>query len=133
MTALLGGHIDAISSPVSSVIGQLRAGRIRVVAVGAPRRLQGELAEVPTWGELGVKSAVDVWRALVAPKGMSAAQIAFWDGVAARVVKDSEWSKELERSLAEHGYKDSAETLKHWQSEYAEMKTLYTALGLAKP
>jgi putative tricarboxylic transport membrane protein len=133
MTALLGGHVDAISSPVSSVMEQLRAGRIRVVAVGAPRRLSGELAEVPTWTELGVNSAVDVWRGLAGPKGMSTAQIAFWDGVVARTVKDPEWVKELERSLSEDGYRNSAETLKHWRREYAEMKTLYTALGLAKP
>ena len=117
--------IRALSAPIPVTF--------RVVAVGAPRRLQGELAEVPTWSELGVKSAVDVWRALVAPKGMSPAQIAFWDGVAARVVKDTEWLKEFERSLSDHGYKDSADTLKHWQTEYAEMKTLYTVLGLAKP
>ena len=88
MTALLGGHVDAISSPVSSVMGQLRAGKIRIVAVSAPRRLPGELAEVPTWSELGVRSSIDVWRALAGPKGMSAAQIAFWEGVAARAVKD---------------------------------------------
>jgi len=133
MTALLGGHIDAVSSPVSSVIGQLRAGRVRVLAVGAARRLSGDLADVPTWSELGVKSAIDVWRALVGPKGMSPAQIAFWDGVAARVVKDAEWQKELDRSLAEQSHQDSAATLKHWQAEFAEMKALYTALGLAKP
>ena len=133
MTALLGGHVDAISSPVSSVIEQLRSGKIRIVAVGAPRRLAGELAQVPTWTELGVKSAVDVWRGLAGPKSMSAAQIAFWDGVASRVVKDKEWVRELERSLSDDGYKGSAETLKHWQAEYADMKALYTALGLAKP
>jgi putative tricarboxylic transport membrane protein len=132
MTALLGGHIDASSSPVSSVIAQLRAGRLRVLAVSATRRLTGELAEVPTWSELGVKSAIAVWRALVGSKGLSPAQIAFWDGVAARVVKDAAWQKELERSLAEPSYQDSGATLKHWQTEYSEMRALYTALGLAK-
>ncbi len=132
MAALLGGHVDATSSPVSSVIEQMRAGRIRIVAVSAPRRMPGDLAEVPTWTELGVKSSVDVWRALAGPKGLSGAQIAYWEGVASRAVKDREWMKELERSVSEAGYKGSAETLKHWQSEYAEMKALYTALGLAK-
>jgi tripartite-type tricarboxylate transporter receptor subunit TctC len=63
---------------------------------------------------------------------MSAAQIAFWDGFVARVVKDAEWQKELERSLAEQSHQDSAATLKHWQTEYAQMKALYSVLGLAK-
>lgn len=132
MTALLGGHVDAISSPVSSIMEQLRAGRIRVIAVGAPKRLSGELSDVPTWTELGINSAVDVWRGLAGPKGMSAAQIAYWDGVISRAVKSPDWLKELDRSLSQDGYKNSAETLKHWHNEYAEMKALYTALGLAK-
>lgn len=132
MAALLDGHVDAISSPVSSVVEQLRSGRIRIVAVSAPRRLTGDFAEVPTWTELGVSSSLDVWRALAGPKGMSAVQVAFWEGVASRAVKDREWAKELERSLSEAGYKGSAETLKHRQEEYAEMRTLYSALGLAK-
>ncbi len=132
MAALLGGHIDATSSPVSSVIGHFRAGRIRIIAVSAPRRMPGDLAEVPTWHDAGIKSSIAVWRALAGPKGLSAAQIAYWESVASRVAKDKEWVKELERSLAEAGYKGSAETLKHWQEEYAEMRTLYTALGLAK-
>jgi putative tricarboxylic transport membrane protein len=132
MTALLGGHVDAISSPVSSIVEQLRTGRIRIIAVSAPRRLTGELAEVPTWTELGVNSAVDVWRGLAGPKNLSAAQIEFWDGVTSRAVKDREWTKELARSFADSAYKGSAETFRHWQSEYAEMRTLYTALGLVK-
>jgi len=132
MTALLGGHIDAASSPVSSVVEQMRAGRVRLLAVSAPRRMPGDLAEVPTWLDAGIRSSIEVWRALAGPKGLSAAQVAYWDALASRAVKDREWTKELERSLAEGGYKGSADTLKHWQDEYAEMRALYTALGLAK-
>jgi putative tricarboxylic transport membrane protein len=104
-----------------------------VIAVSAPRRLTGDLADVPTWKELGINSAVDVWRGLAGAKNLSTAQIAFWDGVASRAVKDREWTKELERSLADNIYLGSADTLKLWQAEYAEMKTLYMALGLVKP
>jgi len=132
MTALLGGHVDAISSPVSSIVEQLRTGRIRIIAVSAPRRLTGDLADVPTWTELGVNSAVDVWRGLAGPKNLNASQIEFWDSVTSRAVKDREWTKELARSLADNAYKGSAETFNHWQAEYAEMRTLYTALGLVK-
>ena len=132
MTALLGGHVDAISSPVSSIVEQLRSGRIRIIAVSAPRRLAGDLADVPTWTELGINSSVDVWRGLAGPKNLSASQIEFWNSVTSRVVKDREWTKELARSFADNAYKGSAETFNHWQAEYVEMKTLYTALGLVK-
>ena len=43
------------------------------------------------------------------------------------------WQRELERTQSENVYKNSAETSKHWQAEYAEMKELFTTLGLAKP
>ncbi|MCC7486950.1 MAG: tripartite tricarboxylate transporter substrate binding protein [Burkholderiales bacterium] len=132
MAALLGGHIDASSSPVSSIIANLRAGRVRVLAVSAPQRRPGDLAEVPAWNELGVKSAVEVWRALAGPRGLTAAQIAYWDAATARVVADPEWKKELERSLADAGYRNSAATAEHWRREEAEMRALYTELGLAK-
>jgi putative tricarboxylic transport membrane protein len=132
MTALLGGHVDAVSAPVSSIMEQVRAGKLKVLAVGAPRRRPGELASVPTWGECGVKSAVAVWRGLAGPKGMSASQIAFWDEVLPRIVKDPQWGQELERSLEDNVYQGSAETLKYWQREYVEMKALYTALGIAR-
>ena len=133
MTALLGGHIDASSSPVSSIIEQVRAGKLRLLAVGAPRRLQGELADVPTWTELGINSAVETWHGLAGPKGMSAAQIAYWDQAILRMVKDGEWVKDLERSLSANAYRNSAETTTYWLAEYGEMKELYTALGIAKP
>lgn len=133
LTALLGGHVDAMSTPVPSIIEQARSGKVRIIAIGAPRRLTGPMADAPTWMELGINSAVDVWHGLVGPKGMPAAQIAWWDQVLARAVKDEAWQRELERTQSENVYKNSAETQKHWQAEYAEMKELFTTLGLAKP
>ena len=132
MTATLGGHVDAAAGSVSTVLSQLRAGRVRVIAVGAPKRWVGEFSSAPTWKELGVNSALDLWRGLAGPKGLSAAQVAFWDAALARVVKDEEWHKDLESNLMDNVYKNSAETLKHWQTEYQEVKTILTDLGLAK-
>ena len=132
MTAVLGGHVDAAAGSVSTVLSLVRAGRVRVIAVGAPKRWMGEFASAPTWKELGVESALDLWRGLAGPKGMSALQVAFWDAALARVVKDEEWRKDLDSNLMDNVYKNSAETLKHWQTEYEEVKTILTDLGLAK-
>jgi tripartite-type tricarboxylate transporter receptor subunit TctC len=48
------------------------------------------------------------------------------------VVKDPEWLKDVERNLMANVYKNSAETVKHWQAEYAEVKALFMEMGLAK-
>ncbi len=132
MTAVLGGHVDAAAGSVSTVLPQLRAGKVRVLAIGAPKRWVGEFASAPTWKELGLDSAVDLWRGLAGPKGMSAAQIAFWDGVLPRVVKDEDWRKDLENNLMDNIYKNSAETALHWKTEYDEVRAVLVELGLAR-
>ncbi len=132
LTAAMGGHIDAVAGSVSTVLAQLRAGKLRVLAIGAPQRWEGELATVPTWRELGVDSAQDLWRGLAGPPGLTVAQTAYWDAVLPRVIKDTEWIKDIERNLMVNAYKNSADTLKHWRTEYAEVKALYTEMGLVK-
>lgn len=132
MTAVMGGHVDAGAGAVSTVIAQVRAGKLRVLAIGAPRRWDGELASAPTWKELGIDSAQDLWRGLAGPPGLSAAQTAYWDATISRALKDPEWLKDIERNLMANVYKNSAETLKHWQAEYADIKALFTEMGLAK-
>lgn len=132
VTAAMGGHVDAMAGSVSTVIAHVRSGKLRVLAIGAPQRWQGELAGVPTWKELGVDSAQDLWRGLAGPPGLSTAQIAFWDATMARTLKDPEWLKDVERNLMANVYKNSADTLKHWQAEYADVKALFTDMGLAK-
>ena len=133
MTAVMGGHVDAAAGSVSTVLAQVRAGRVRVIVVGAPKRWLGEFAQAPTWREIGVDSALDLWRALAGPKGMGAAQVAYWDAALARVVKDEEWRKDLEGNLMDNVYKNSAETLKHWQVEFEEVKSILNELGLTAP
>lgn len=133
ITAVMGGHVDVMAASVSTVIAHVRSGKVRVLAIGAPQRWQGELAGVPTWKELGVDSAQDLWRGIAAPAGLTPAQIAYWESVMARTVKDPEWIKDIERNLMANVYKNSADTLKHWQTEYAEVKALFADMGLVKP
>ncbi len=132
MMAAMGGHVDAAAGSVSTVLSHVRAGKLRVLAIGAPRRWEGEMAGVPTWKELGIESAVDLWRGLAGPKGMSPAQVAFWDVTLGRAMKDPEWVKDLERNLMNDAYKNSADTFKHWQAEYEDVKNLFAEMGLAK-
>jgi putative tricarboxylic transport membrane protein len=131
-TALLGGHVDVTSTPPSGVMQQVQAGRIRLLAVGSPSRGTGGLAQVPTWKEQGVNSAVDVWRGIAGPKGMTAAQIAFWDDLLGKAAKTDEWRKDLAQNDVENVYRNSAETAKYWKQEYEELRAVLVELGLAK-
>lgn len=132
MTALLGGHVDVAASAPSAMLSQVQAGRLRIIVIGAPVRLGGELAKIPTWKEIGVNSAFDLWRGLAGPRGLGRAQIQFWDAALGALVKSDEWKKELADNQVENIYKNSADTALQWKLEYEEVKAVLTELGLAR-
>ncbi|MEJ8858980.1 tripartite tricarboxylate transporter substrate binding protein [Variovorax robiniae] len=72
ITDLLGGQVDASFPNVNAVIQNIKAGKLKALAVTGDKR-SPVLPEVPTLAEAGVKG-VDVysWQALVAPKGLPA-------------------------------------------------------------
>jgi putative tricarboxylic transport membrane protein len=130
--ALLGGHVDLESAPASIVMPHLQTGKVRLLAISSPLRGRGDLAAVPTWKELGINSVNEVWRGLVAPKGLTPAQVAFWDDVLSKAARSDEWKRELDRNQIENVYRNSAESLKFWKEEYEETKAILTEIGMAK-
>ena len=132
ITALLGGHIDLASTPPSAVLQHVQAGKLRVLVLTAPTRAHGELANVPTWKELGINSTHEVWRGLIGTRGMTRAQIAYWDDVLGKLVKTDAWRKELEQTQIENVYRNSTETAKYLKAEFDESRVILTDLGLAK-
>jgi putative tricarboxylic transport membrane protein len=132
MTAVIGGHIDLVSTVPSNLLPQLQAGKLRVLGVAAPRRLGGPLADVQTWREQGVDAVVPNWWAVIAPKGLSAAQIDYWDMIFAATTSAEDWKRNLAASFFEPRYLNSAETAGYLRVEYAKLKASLAELGLAK-
>jgi putative tricarboxylic transport membrane protein len=130
--AVLGGHVDVVMATPTSAWKYVQGGKLRMLAVTAPRRLAGEVAAVPTWKELGVDAVSANWRSVVGPRGMSAAQVAWWDRAIAAVVKTPEWQEALRRNQWEDEYTNSAGTLKFMQDEYRQLEALLAELGDAK-
>jgi len=87
---------------------------------------------VPTWREQGVPADSSSWRGLMGPRGMTAAQIAYWDKVLSALVKTEEWKKDLADNFWDEGYADSKGARKRLDEEYAEYKAILTDLGAAK-
>lgn len=132
MTALLGGHIDVMMSTTAAPILQRRSGKVRLLTVAAARRLPGELADVPTWHENGVNVVFSNWRGIVGPRGLSAAQIAYWDGVFSRVVATEEFKRDLEQNHLVPNYLRSEEMRRYMAAQYDELKVVLTELGMVK-
>lgn len=66
MADLLGGHVNVGFIPVTSALGQLKSGAIRVLGVAATKR-NAALADVPTFAEAGVPLESYSWTGLFAP------------------------------------------------------------------
>jgi len=133
VTALLGGHIDAVSTAVSAVVPHVRSGQLRTIAVSAPKRLGEPLAEVPTWSEQGVNGTMTNFRAVIAPKGAGAGPAAYWEQRFAQLSVTEEWKTDLERNLWAWNFLDSAKTAAAVSSYAEDVEALVGTLGLRKP
>jgi len=91
MTALLGGFVQVFSGEASEVEGQLAAGRMRVLTVLAPERLEGLLAGVPTAHEAGIDVDWVTWRGFYVPGGIGDERYREWVDIMRRVGASSEW------------------------------------------
>src|SRR5688572_10250084 len=127
--AVLGGHVDVVMATPGSAWKHVQAGKLRMLAVAAPKRLGGDASSVPTWKELGFNAVTSNWRSVVGPKGLPPAQIAYWDQAFAGIVKSPEWQQSLQRNQWEDEYLNSAATYKFMQDEYRHLEALLTELG----
>jgi tripartite-type tricarboxylate transporter receptor subunit TctC len=75
VTDLAAGNVDLLFSSYVSAIGQVQAGKLRVIGWTAPRRSQ-VLPDVPTMAEAGFPGVeLEVWQGIVAPLGMAPALV----------------------------------------------------------
>ncbi|HYH40878.1 MAG TPA: tripartite tricarboxylate transporter substrate-binding protein, partial [Burkholderiales bacterium] len=127
-----GGHVDIVSSTTPNIVGQLQAGTIRVLAISSAKRLPGLMATIPTWVEQGVKGTFSAAQGAIGPKGLTAAQVAFWEDAFRKLAQTPEWNKELADGYWEPNFQNARDTAKFYEGQYAEMRDILTELGLGK-
>lgn len=132
ITALLGGHVDAVPGSVGLMRKYVEAGSVRLIAIAAPQRLTGIFANTPTWKEQGANAIVSNWRGLIGPPNLTPAQMAFWDNALKQMTQTEAWKKELADNNWADEFKASAEARKYMDADYAELKAFLTELELVK-
>ena len=69
VTDLVGGQIQVLFTGAPAVLGQIKSGQLRALAVSSPQRIAA-LPDLPTVAELGYKGfEADQWYGVVAPAG----------------------------------------------------------------
>jgi len=132
ITNLLGGHIDLVTTAAGNIAAHVASGKLRAVAVAAEKRFPGALADMPTWKEQGVNLVFGGWRAILAPKGLTPQQSAYWESVMRRVTETPEWKTDLERNFWADDFVAGERFRKDLDHDYAAMKAVLLDLGLAK-
>ena len=132
ITALIGGHVDVVSTAASNLAAHHLVGSIRIIGLTAPRRYTGALSLVPTWREQGIAVEVDNLRGIIGPKAMSAAQIAYWEAAFARTVATAEWKANLEKNQWTDNFAGAQASRKILSDQHTAMRAGLVALGIAK-
>lgn len=132
LAGALGGHVALWVNSASSLAPPYAAGTMRPLAIASPQRLPGALAALPTATEAGLPVVADNWRLVVAPKGLSGGQVAYWDQAFKALTQSEEWNKDLAAAHMSNSYRNSADTTRYIAQQYGEIKGMLTELGLAK-
>ena len=78
LLALLSGDVDLACLPAAAVMPQVRAGKVKPLAVATARR-SSALPQVPTLAEAGLENVyAEAWMGFVAPAGTPAAVVRRW-------------------------------------------------------
>lgn len=128
----LGGHVDVVAATTPSLVGQLEASRIRVLAISSPTRLGGLFANTPTWKEQGVDAEFSSYQGIMAPKGLTAAQLAYWEQTLKRATDTAEWKSFVARNQWGERFISGKEAAAFVEREQSEMRSVLRELGLAK-
>jgi putative tricarboxylic transport membrane protein len=91
VTQLLAGSVQAFTGDASEAKGFVDSGDIKVIAVLAPERLEGDFAAFPTAREQGIDVIGANWRGFYAPGGMSDEAYAYWVETVGKVYDSPEW------------------------------------------
>ncbi len=132
MIALMGGHIDLVTISAGSILQHIQTGKVRAIAIASKERLWGEIAGIPTWREQGLDVLISDIKGMMGPKGMSQAQIDYWDDVLGKFVQMDEWKKYEKEDFSVSFYQNSKESRKFFEGQYSQFKSVLTDLGLAK-
>ena len=93
VTQLLAGSVQAFTGDASEAKGFVDSGDIKVIAVLAPERLEGDFASFPTAKEQGIDVVGANWRGFYAPGGMSDAAYEYWVDAIGKVYASDEWKQ----------------------------------------
>lgn len=132
LAALLGGHIDVLSTGLAEVTTALQTGSIKVLAITSPQRVPGTLASVPTLKEEGIDAEFVNWRGLFGPPEMPDYAVEYWINTLSKMVQTMEWERSVTKYNWTKAFMPGKEFLNYLEKVNEEYKVILKELGLYK-
>lgn len=130
LAALLSGRVTAGISGWGEFEGQIKAGKLRAIAVTTKEKLPGN--PTPTLLDQGVKLELLNWRSVVAAPGITADQKKALSETIEKMVKSKEWQDVLKQRGWDDAYLPEPAFGDFLKSEQVRVEGVLKAVGLVK-
>jgi len=127
--AILGGQVTAGISGYSEFAEQIKAGKMRALAVSGNKRIPG--VDVSTLKELGLNVTAANWRGVFGAPGINAAQKAALVELVTKMHDTKGWAETLEKRKWSDAFLAGAAFDAQLKKYIAETETVLKELGLA--
>jgi putative tricarboxylic transport membrane protein len=130
LASALGGHVTSAVSGYNELSEQIRAGKLRALAVSGEERLPG--LDAPTLRETGVDVALVNWRGLVTTKDIRPADRKALTEAVDKMVKSPIWQEALQKRGWQDLYQPSEGFTAFLAQQQVQIKTALQDVGLVK-
>jgi len=131
VTALLGGHIDAVTASPSEVFPFIKSGKLRALGVFADQRLTSPgFDQVPTLKERKIDLSMGTWRGLAGPKNIPADVMEKLSAIAMKTANEPAVKESMEKQNLGYSVADSVAFRKQVMADSELFKQLIQKLGV---
>lgn len=131
LAALLGNKVQAGISGVGEYAEQVKAGKVRALAVSGPVEAPA-LPGVKPLKDQGIDVVLTNWRGVVAPGSIDEAQAKKLTELATELNKSEAWAKTLKDNNWDNAFLAGEEFKTFLTEDIAKVKTTLTEIGLVK-
>ena len=129
-SALIAGTIHFYIYPLPAIMGVIKSGTLRALAIASPKRAEA-LPDVPTSAEAGFPEyRSESWFGFIAPRGVPASLVAKINADTVAVLKEPAIQEKFLQQGARPGYGSPQDFEKMQRDEYAELGALIKQIGM---